>query len=430
MKMLQKMKGDAQQLPPLPPKKSIMLAGLGGIIAISLLGLLGATTQTALVLGSFGASCVLLFGFPDVPFSQPRNIVAGHFLSSLIGLAFLNALGPSWWAMGLAAGTAISVMMATRTVHPPAGSNPVIVFLSQSGWGFLLFPTLIGASILVLVGLLFLNSTREARYPKYWLGAAFEPSFRLAAWKPIYAPLAASVLGLTVLLGGGAMWNFGPELTWNRKDFSLGKEALSVTTRPAPLQLPHNATLTRVPAVDSSSAKETAVIEPPKPENASIAAVSTLGAEPKLLKRKLPSGIELEVSRMGAENELIEFLENKAPGTTGEFELDQVSFESAKALLRGSSERQLNNIAGILAAYPSVAAKIRVYPDVGNRSFNLQLAQRRANTIMREFTRKGLHEPRVTVYCNKNPRTMSFNVSEKGGWQNGRVSLIVSENEK
>jgi FimV-like protein len=188
MKLLQKMKGDAQQLPPLAPKRGMVLAGLGGVIAISLLGLLGATTQTALVLGSFGASCVLLFGFPDVPFSQPRNIVAGHFLSSLIGLAFLKLLGPSWGAMGLAAGTAISVMMVTRTVHPPAGSNPVIVFLSQPSWGFLLFPTLIGASVLVLVGLLFHNSTREARYPKYWLGSRLEPLFRLSTWKTIVSP--------------------------------------------------------------------------------------------------------------------------------------------------------------------------------------------------------------------------------------------------
>ena len=212
MKLLQKMKGDAQSLPPLAPTKGIALAGLGGVIAMSLLGLLGATTQTTLVLGSFGASCVLLFGFPDVPFSQPRNIVAGHFLSSLIGLAFLKLLGPSWWAMGLATGTAISVMMMTRTVHPPAGSNPVIVFLSQPSWEFLLFPTLIGASVLVLVGLLFHNSTREARYPKYWLGGMREPLFRLDIWKTIPATLAiskaAALVALVAVVVGGAIWGY------------------------------------------------------------------------------------------------------------------------------------------------------------------------------------------------------------------------------
>ena len=212
MKLLQKMKGDAQSLPPLAPTKGIALAGLGGVIAMSLLGLLGATTQTTLVLGSFGASCVLLFGFPDVPFSQPRNIVAGHFLSSLIGLAFLKLLGPSWWEMGLATGTAISVMMMTRTVHPPAGSNPVIVFLSQPSWEFLLFPTLIGASVLVPVGLLFHNSTREARYPKYWLGGMREPLFRLDIWKTIPATLAiskaAALVALVAVVVGGAIWGY------------------------------------------------------------------------------------------------------------------------------------------------------------------------------------------------------------------------------
>lgn len=192
MKLLQKMKGDAQSLPPLAPTKGIALAGLGGVIAMSLLGLLGATTQTTLVLGSFGASCVLLFGFPDVPFSQPRNIVAGHFLSSLIGLAFLKLLGPSWWEMGLATGTAISVMMMTRTVHPPAGSNPVIVFLSQPSWEFLLFPTLIGASVLVPVGLLFHNSTNRRTNMK--LGQTQEKSLL----KVLATPLA-----LTLLIGWG-----------------------------------------------------------------------------------------------------------------------------------------------------------------------------------------------------------------------------------
>lgn len=65
-------------------------------------------------------------------------------------------------------GTAIALMMMTRTVHPPAGSNPVIIYLLQPGWGFLLMPTLLGAMVLVLVTLLYNNATRETRYPKYW----------------------------------------------------------------------------------------------------------------------------------------------------------------------------------------------------------------------------------------------------------------------
>jgi CBS-domain-containing membrane protein len=70
--------------------------------------------------------------------------------------------------VALAVGSAIAVMMLTRTVHPPAGSNPVIVFLMTPTWDFALFPTLAGAVILVLVALIFHNITREARWPKYW----------------------------------------------------------------------------------------------------------------------------------------------------------------------------------------------------------------------------------------------------------------------
>ncbi len=163
-----KLRGDNGDLPPKPSGKSIALAWLGGVVAIAAVAALSSALSAVLILGSFGASCVLIFGYPDVPFSQPRNIVAGHVLSSAIGILFLHLFGPAWWALALAAGTAIAVMMATRTVHPPAGSNPVIVFLSQPGWNFLLFPTLIGALVLVLVALVYNNATRAGRYPKYW----------------------------------------------------------------------------------------------------------------------------------------------------------------------------------------------------------------------------------------------------------------------
>lgn len=164
---LNKFRGDNAELPPRPGNKNIALAWLGGVLAI------GATAAASLgvmpmLLGSFGASCVLLFGYPDVPFSQPRNAVFGHVISSATGLLFLHLCGPAWWAVALAVGTAIALMMWTRTVHPPAGSNPVIVFLSHSGWNFLLFPTLAGILILVAVALIYNNATREEKYPKYW----------------------------------------------------------------------------------------------------------------------------------------------------------------------------------------------------------------------------------------------------------------------
>jgi CBS-domain-containing membrane protein len=166
--LFSKFRGGEMPIPATPPMKSVALAWLGGVIAISTVTGLTSLASSPLVLGSFGATCVLVFGYPDVPFSQPRNIIIGHFLSSLIGLTFLAVFGPHWWAAGLATGTAIAVMMLTRTVHPPAGSNPVIVFLSQPGWGFLLWPTLIGAVIVTIIAALYNNATRSANYPKYW----------------------------------------------------------------------------------------------------------------------------------------------------------------------------------------------------------------------------------------------------------------------
>lgn len=166
--LIHKLRGHGAALPERAPARAIALAWLGGVLAISAVALAGQQWALSLILGSFGASCVLVFGFPDVPFSQPRNVVLGHFLSSLIGLLFLQWAGPHWWAMALAVGTAIAVMMWTRTVHPPAGSNPVIIFLAQPGWGFLWFPTLAGAVVLVLVALLYNNLTRRTRYPQYW----------------------------------------------------------------------------------------------------------------------------------------------------------------------------------------------------------------------------------------------------------------------
>lgn len=163
-----KMRGGAA-LPPRANLRQVGIAWLGGCLAIGIIAYLANISHTALVLGSFGASCVLVFGFPESPFSQPRNVIAGHFISSLVGLAFLAAFGTVWWSVALAAGTAIACMLLTRTVHPPAGSNPVIVMLTMPTWDFLLTPTLIGAVLLVLVAVIFNNLPKERAYPKYWM---------------------------------------------------------------------------------------------------------------------------------------------------------------------------------------------------------------------------------------------------------------------
>jgi CBS-domain-containing membrane protein len=168
MSIFQKFKGDGAAPPPRPSGKAIWNAFLGSFVAIGILAVWSSGLELALLLGSFGASCGLIFGFPDAPFSQPRNVVGGHVLSSAVGLACAQFLGHEWYSVALAVGLGVALMLASGLMHPPAGSNPVIVYLLQPGWSFLLFPTLVGAVILVLIALLFVNLTREARWPKFW----------------------------------------------------------------------------------------------------------------------------------------------------------------------------------------------------------------------------------------------------------------------
>jgi CBS-domain-containing membrane protein len=165
---LQRCRGAGGTRPPPMGGRAILLGGLGGFLAVGVLGELSGTLNVMLLLGSFGASCVLLFGYPDASFAQPMNLVGGHIISTAIGLAALHWIGAQPWVLALAVGSSIAVMMATRTVHPPAGSNPVIVFLGHSGWGFFLFPVLSGALTLVLIAWVYNNAVRKTPYPLYW----------------------------------------------------------------------------------------------------------------------------------------------------------------------------------------------------------------------------------------------------------------------
>src|SRR5262245_9370250 len=143
----------------------VLLAGLGMFAGLAVVGVLASLTQQPWLLGSFGASCVLLFGFPTGPFSKPRNVLGGHLLSSLTGLLFLQLFRPGWLPMAAAAACAGMLMMVTDTVHPPAGSNPVIVFLSHPGWEFMVLPTLAGASALVVLAKLYWSIVRRLTPP-------------------------------------------------------------------------------------------------------------------------------------------------------------------------------------------------------------------------------------------------------------------------
>jgi CBS-domain-containing membrane protein len=168
IKVIKRFRGAGGARPSHHGVQAILISGLGGFLAIGTLAYLGPRLDVMLLLGSFGASCVLLFGYPDAPFAQPLNVIGGHVICAVIGLAALHWLGASPWALALAVGASIAAMMATRTTHPPAGSNPVIVFLGHSTWSFLLFPVLVGALLLVLIALLYNNLVRKTPYPHYW----------------------------------------------------------------------------------------------------------------------------------------------------------------------------------------------------------------------------------------------------------------------
>ncbi|MDO4642067.1 MAG: HPP family protein [Neisseria sp.] len=150
------------------PLQTIALAWLGAALATAAFAFAGDSLALPLVLGSFGASCLLVFAYPKSPFAQPRNVIGGHFTATLTGLVFMALFGVHWWSMALAVGTAVALMLLLRVPHPPAGSNPLIVMTLHAGWSFLLTPTLFGSLILVAVALLYNNWGKHRRYPTYW----------------------------------------------------------------------------------------------------------------------------------------------------------------------------------------------------------------------------------------------------------------------
>jgi CBS-domain-containing membrane protein len=140
---------------------------LGVFVAIATLAHATFDRSVLLLAGSFGSSTVILFAFQDTHYAQPRSLVGGHFISALVGVAALAALGPSWWSLGLAVAGATAAMHITRCMHPPAGSNPVVIYLAKAPWTFAFAPVLAGASAMVLVAILYFRVVRR-RYPVYW----------------------------------------------------------------------------------------------------------------------------------------------------------------------------------------------------------------------------------------------------------------------
>jgi CBS-domain-containing membrane protein len=164
-----KMTGDKTYSHPISKPVIILLSGLGACLGIGIVAYFTHATNVVLLMAPFGATCALAFGAPEAPLAQPRNIVGGHLLSSLIGFLCLYLFGNTWWSIALAVGLSISAMQVTKTLHPPAGADPIVVILTQPSWNFLFAPVLFGSLIITVAALIYNNLIKERRYPKYWL---------------------------------------------------------------------------------------------------------------------------------------------------------------------------------------------------------------------------------------------------------------------
>lgn len=130
-----------------------IIAGIGASIAIGALSYFDHTFHDlALLMAPFGATTVLVFGVPESPLAQPKNVIFGHLLTAFVGVFFVQFIGVSALSLAMATGIAVSAMLVTKTTHPPAGANPLLIMLSGQSWGFLITPVFIGAVIIVLIG--------------------------------------------------------------------------------------------------------------------------------------------------------------------------------------------------------------------------------------------------------------------------------------
>ena len=128
-----------------------------------------------MIIGSFGASAVLIYGAIESPLAQPRNLIGGHFFSALIGVAAYQLFNSHMWlSAAVAVATAIAIMHATKTLHPPGGATALIAVVGSQkihdlGYLYALMPAGLGAVIMMFVALLVNNIPKSRKYPVFWL---------------------------------------------------------------------------------------------------------------------------------------------------------------------------------------------------------------------------------------------------------------------
>ncbi len=151
------------------PLKYCIWSFLGG--TLGMLAIVGITNLVGypLLIGSFGASAVLLFGATESPLAQPRNLIGGHLVSAGVAILMVALFGSTPLTMALGVGLAIFAMNLTGTNHPPGGATALIGIQGSVGPEFILVPVLAGGVILLLVALFTNNLVYHRRYPRHWL---------------------------------------------------------------------------------------------------------------------------------------------------------------------------------------------------------------------------------------------------------------------
>lgn len=173
-----KMRGHTQS-PPGVGGVEILWSWVGSFLGIAAVGLLHFKlldhTGLMLIIGSFGASAVLIYGAIRSPLAQPRNLMGGHILSALVGVTAFKLLGHQpWLASALAVATAIALMHLTKTLHPPGGATALIAVIGgdavhRLGFLYVVMPAALGAAVMLAIALVVNNIPKNRRYPEFWL---------------------------------------------------------------------------------------------------------------------------------------------------------------------------------------------------------------------------------------------------------------------
>ena len=144
------------------------LAGLFSTLTIGVLTYLTYKTTFGLFLiASFGSSMVLLYGYPESPFAQPKNIFFGHLLTATVGVIILNFVPlPIFITIPIAVGLGVGLMILFNVTHPPAGGNPIIVIIGSVSLDYLISPIITGSIIVLAFGIVINKFILKKKYPK------------------------------------------------------------------------------------------------------------------------------------------------------------------------------------------------------------------------------------------------------------------------